>query len=199
MSGKRGALRGVVESDAEPVVGGKTVTRPEERLVAAVTTLIERMAEATTAPQATGRSAARSENTAEDEHRLRAFVDDLQDAEAECEALWRENERLKTENANLLEANGHLDQAFFHVRRELDDARRLINAMESTRGWRILNVPRRMRNAVRLRCPQPDQKSEHMVDRAVADPPRRGYVRIHDGRPGQPLSEALCGRIPDRG
>ncbi len=174
MSNERESLRGVAESGTKLVVGGKTVTRPEERLLAAVSTLSEKMAEATTALQAAGSAAAagsvaaRSENATEYEHRLRALVDDLQDAEAECEALWQENERLKTENANLLDANGQLDQALLHVRRELDDARRLINAMESTRGWRFLNVLRRMRNAARLRRPQPDQQSEHVVDRAVA-------------------------------
>lgn len=167
ISSEKGALRGVAESDAEPVVGKKAVTGSEEGLMAAVAALIEKMTEVTTALQAAERTAARSENVTEDEHRLQALVDDLQDTEAECEALWQENERFKTENANLLDANGQLDQALFHVRRELDEARRLTNAMESTRGWRFLNILRRVRNAASLRRPQPNVQSEHVVDRAV--------------------------------
>lgn len=68
---------------------------------------------------------------------LRDVVDQLQEAEGERDALWEENERLKTEIVNLKLALDHTHHIHEHAR-----------AMEATRGWRMLNVLRRVRRAI---------------------------------------------------
>lgn len=68
---------------------------------------------------------------------LRDVVDQLQEAECERDALWEENERLRTEIVNLKQALVHTQHIHEHAR-----------AMEATRGWRLLLVLRRMRRAI---------------------------------------------------
>lgn len=68
---------------------------------------------------------------------LRDVVDQLREAELERDALWEENERLKNEIVSLKHALSHTHQIHEHAR-----------AMESTRGWRMLNRLRRIRNAI---------------------------------------------------
>ncbi len=90
--------------------------------------------------------------------RLQEATDELLEMELECVAVWGENERLKTELSNLRYALERLEL-------ELAGARHLIQAMEATRGWRLLTFLRRCRNAVRRWIPGHDRR---LVNRAAA-------------------------------
>jgi phage shock protein A len=68
---------------------------------------------------------------------LRDVVDQLQEAECERDALWEENERLKSEIVNLKQALTHTHHIHEYAR-----------AMEATRGWRMLVALRRVRRAI---------------------------------------------------
>lgn len=68
---------------------------------------------------------------------LRDVIDQLQDAECERDALWEENERLTSEITNLRQALAHTHHIHEHAR-----------AMEATRGWRMLNMLRRVRRFI---------------------------------------------------
>ena len=92
--GARTASQPEVSEGRAPLPASKA----EERLIDAVGRLIEKIVEATTALEAARGAAVprpvdsetRSKDTV-----IEALLDDLQDARAECEALWQENEQLQ--------------------------------------------------------------------------------------------------------
>lgn len=75
------------------------------------------------------------------EWRVRGILEDLSETEAECEALWDENEQLKAERMNLL-------AAFAQAQKEVERTRHHIQTIEATRGWRLLSVLRRCRDFI---------------------------------------------------
>ncbi len=87
------------------------------------------------------------------ERRLLDLADELAEAEAECAALWDENEALKTEGVNLRSAHEQTQHLLDRVHHELEQARHVISVMEATRGWRLLVFFRRCRDAVLRRGP----------------------------------------------
>jgi hypothetical protein len=86
------------------------------------------------------------------------LADELAEAEAECAALWDENEALKTEGVNLRSAHEQTQHLLDRVHHELEQARHLIGIMEATRGWRLLLFFRRCRDAVLRRGPISEQQ-----------------------------------------
>ncbi len=87
------------------------------------------------------------------ERRLLDLADELAEAEAECAALWDENEALKTEGVNLRSAHEQTQHLLDRVHHELEQARHVIGVMEATRGWRLLLFFRRCRDTVLRRGP----------------------------------------------
>lgn len=99
------------------------------------------------------------------ERRLLDLADELAEAEAECAALWDENEALKTEGVNLRSAHEQTQHLLDRVHHELEQARYAIGVMEATRGWRLLIFIRRCRDAVLRRGSISDRRQ---LERLVA-------------------------------
>ncbi|MEX2553051.1 MAG: hypothetical protein WD627_08650 [Actinomycetota bacterium] len=76
------------------------------------------------------------------ERLLQSLSDDLQDAEAECAELRAQNERLAEER----ESQGAQLQ---HVEKRAADLHHVIKVMEGSRGWRLLEKLRKIRNRLR--------------------------------------------------
>ena len=81
-----------------------------------------------------------------DDDRLRELAEQLNDADAECEALWEENRRLKDERGTLLGVIEEVRPQLDECRREIGRYHEALTSIHRTLAWRLLNRLRRVRD-----------------------------------------------------
>ncbi len=83
-----------------------------------------------------------------DNDRLRELAEQLNDADAECEALWEENKRLKDERSTLLGVIEEVRPQLDECRQEISRYHDALTSIHRTLAWRLLNRLRRLRDAL---------------------------------------------------
>ena len=83
-----------------------------------------------------------------DNARLRELAEQLNDADAECEALWEEYKRLKDERGTLLGVIEEVRPQLDECRREIGRYHEALTSNHQTLAWRLLNRLRRLRDAL---------------------------------------------------